>query len=130
MKTLVLNNLKNLLAGRCVIILILRHDNCMTTVLNIAKSRGITIADTKFEFSLDLNNESVLVNEMLTPDSSRFWNLSNYEINNGGHGSYNRQFLRNWLTSNRQTGVENVTVHEDIVEKSYEALTWGNKKYL
>ena len=41
----------------------------MTTVLNIAKSRGITIADTKFEFSLDLNNESVLVNEMLTPDS-------------------------------------------------------------
>lgn len=106
------------------------YDKCA----EYAKSRGIIIADTKFEFGLDSNNELVLVDEVLTPDSSRFWNLSNYEIGKG-QDSYDKQFLRNWLTSNKLAGVENVTIPEDIVEKTrakyieaYEAIT--GKKYL
>ena len=64
-----------------------------------ALSRGIIIADTKFEFGLDENDNIVLADEMLTPDSSRFWPLSEYEA---GHGqpSFDKQFARDWLKAN------------------------------
>lgn len=94
-----------------------------------AKSRGIIIADTKFEFGLDENNNLVLVDEVLTPDSSRFWNASTYEIGRD-QDSYDKQFLRNWLISNNLKGVEGVSMPDDIVTKTrekyieaYEALT-------
>ena len=63
-----------------------------------AAERGIIIADTKFEFGLDDEGNFVLGDEMLTPDSSRFWPASEYEV---GHGepSFDKQFARDWLKS-------------------------------
>ena len=94
-----------------------------------AAGRGIIIADTKFEFGLDDDNELVLVDEVLTPDSSRFWNAKTYEVGKG-QDSYDKQFLRDWLTSNGLTGKEGVSMTEDIATRSrakyveaYEALT-------
>ncbi len=62
-----------------------------------AASRGIIIADTKFEFGL-VDDEIILIDEVLTPDSSRFWPEDQYEP---GHGqpSYDKQFVRDWLTA-------------------------------
>ena len=62
-----------------------------------ARSRGIIIADTKFEFGLDENGTVILADEMLTPDSSRFWPLKGYEP---GHSqpSFDKQFVRDYLT--------------------------------
>ncbi|HVF26983.1 MAG TPA: phosphoribosylaminoimidazolesuccinocarboxamide synthase [Pyrinomonadaceae bacterium] len=61
-----------------------------------AHTRGIIIADTKFEFGLDQNNQILLIDEVLTPDSSRFWPAENYE---GGHSqsSFDKQFVRDYL---------------------------------
>ncbi|KAH3672417.1 hypothetical protein WICMUC_004253 [Wickerhamomyces mucosus] len=100
-----------------------------TKAKEFAKTRGIIIADTKFEFGLDEKDELVLVDEVLTPDSSRFWNASTYKIGQG-QDSYDKQFLRDWLTSNGLNGKENVSMTQEIVDKSrakyieaYEALT-------
>lgn len=97
-----------------------------------AKTKGIIIADTKFEFGLDENNDIVLVDEVLTPDSSRFWNASTYEVGKS-QDSYDKQFLRDWLTSNGLNGKEGVKMTDEIVEKTrekyieaYEQLT-GDK---
>ena len=61
-----------------------------------AKTRGIIIADTKFEFGL-INGKLALIDELLTPDSSRFWDASQYEV---GHSqpSFDKQPVRDWLT--------------------------------
>jgi len=64
----------------------------------IALKKGIIIADTKFEFGLDKNGALVLMDEVLTPDSSRYWPAESYRegIN---PPSYDKQFLRDWLES-------------------------------
>ncbi len=64
-----------------------------------ALTRGIIIADTKFEFGVDENGKVVLADEMLTPDSSRFWPVEGYEE---GHDqpSFDKQFVRNYLKAN------------------------------
>jgi phosphoribosylaminoimidazole-succinocarboxamide synthase len=66
------------------------------TALKYAESKNIIIADTKFEFGLDEENNLVLMDEILTPDSSRFWDKSNYSV---GHSpdSFDKQYLRDWL---------------------------------
>ncbi len=64
-----------------------------------ALERGIIIADTKFEFGLDENGDVVLGDEVLTPDSSRFWDKSQYEPGRGQF-SFDKQFARDWLTNN------------------------------
>lgn len=61
-----------------------------------AATRGIIIADTKFEFGLDENNNLVLIDEVLTPDSSRFWPMSEYEVGKNPP-SYDKQFVRDYL---------------------------------
>jgi phosphoribosylaminoimidazole-succinocarboxamide synthase len=61
-----------------------------------ALTKGIIIADTKFEFGLDENNQLVLMDEVLTPDSSRFWPLAGYNIGISPP-SYDKQFVRDWL---------------------------------
>ncbi|MBT3176133.1 MAG: phosphoribosylaminoimidazolesuccinocarboxamide synthase [Desulfobacula sp.] len=61
-----------------------------------ALSKGIIIADTKFEFGL-LDGEIILIDEILTPDSSRFWPLNEYEPGRG-QNSFDKQFVRDWLT--------------------------------
>ena len=79
-----------------------------------ALSRGIIIADTKFEFGLDEEGNIVLGDEMLTPDSSRFWPAEGYEP---GHGqpSFDKQFARDWLKANEG---HNWTLPQDIVDKT------------
>ena len=79
-----------------------------------ALTKGIIIADTKFEFGLDENGNMVLGDEVLTPDSSRFWPVDGYEP---GHGqpSFDKQFARDWLKANPEKGWK---LPEDIVEKT------------
>lgn len=65
-----------------------------------AASKGIIIADTKFEFGLDANGELVLMDEVLTPDSSRFWPVEGYAAAlaaGKNPPSFDKQFLRDWL---------------------------------
>ncbi len=61
-----------------------------------ALTRGIVIADTKFEFGLDENNTLTLMDEVLTPDSSRFWPLESYQ-EGANPPSFDKQYLRDWL---------------------------------
>ncbi len=63
-----------------------------------ALTRGIIIADTKFEFGLDDQGKLFLIDEALTPDSSRFWPLDSYKIG-ASPESFDKQFVRNWLES-------------------------------
>jgi phosphoribosylaminoimidazole-succinocarboxamide synthase len=62
----------------------------------VARERGIIIADTKFEFGIDMTGELVLADEVLTPDSSRFWPADEYEPGRP-QASFDKQFLRDWL---------------------------------
>ena len=61
-----------------------------------ALTKGIIIADTKFEFGLDDENHVVLIDEILTPDSSRFWPLDQYR-EGASQPSFDKQFIRDWL---------------------------------
>ena len=83
-----------------------------------ALTKGIIIADTKFEFGLDENGNIVLGDEMLTPDSSRFWPADGYEA---GHGqpSFDKQFARDWLKSDEnKEEPENWFLPQEIVDKT------------
>ncbi|WP_026527106.1 phosphoribosylaminoimidazolesuccinocarboxamide synthase [Butyrivibrio sp. VCD2006] len=91
-----------------------------------ALTRGIIIADTKFEFGLNEEGEVVLADEMLTPDSSRFWPVEGYE-----HGksqpSFDKQFVRDWLKANPES---DYNLPSDVIDKTiakyeeaYELLT-------
>ena len=61
-----------------------------------ARSRGIIIADTKFEFGRDQNGEIILIDEVLTPDSSRFWPADKYEPGRA-QDSFDKQYVRDYL---------------------------------
>jgi len=63
---------------------------------DIAATKGIIIADTKFEFGLDADGTLVLMDEVLTPDSSRYWPAASY-VEGANPPSYDKQFLRDWL---------------------------------
>ncbi|MSQ80551.1 MAG: phosphoribosylaminoimidazolesuccinocarboxamide synthase [Candidatus Methylopumilus sp.] len=65
---------------------------------SFALTKGIIIADTKFEFGLDEQNNLVLIDEILTPDSSRFWPLDQYQEGTS-QPSFDKQFIRDWLES-------------------------------
>ena len=67
-----------------------------TEAHNYARERDIIIADTKFEFGLDQNGELMLVDEVLTPDSSRFWPAESYEPGRS-QPSFDKQFVRDYL---------------------------------
>ena len=94
-----------------------------------AVSKGIIIADTKFEFGLDENGELVLADEVLTPDSSRFWPASEYEIGKS-QKSFDKQYLRDWL---KQTGWDDknpTPIPDEVIEttrakyiEAYELIT-------
>jgi phosphoribosylaminoimidazole-succinocarboxamide synthase len=64
----------------------------------IARERGVIIADTKFEFGKDASGRLILADEVLTPDSSRFWKLADYEPGRP-QWSYDKQYLRDWSSS-------------------------------
>ncbi|MGD6753372.1 phosphoribosylaminoimidazolesuccinocarboxamide synthase [Streptomyces sp. BH105] len=65
---------------------------------DIARERGIVLADTKFEFGFDKDGELILADEVLTPDSSRFWPADQWQPGRA-QPSYDKQFVRDWLTS-------------------------------
>ncbi len=67
-----------------------------TQAAEYAASRGIIIADTKFEFGLDADGKVHLIDEILTPDSSRFWPMSSYQTGMSPP-SFDKQFVRDWL---------------------------------
>ena len=69
----------------------------------IAAKKGILIADTKFEFGLDADGTLVLMDEVLTPDSSRYWPAESY-VEGVNPPSYDKQFLRDWLEQVRING--------------------------
>ena len=66
------------------------------TARDVAAAKGIIIADTKFEFGLDPNGNLVLMDEVLTPDSSRYWPADSYQVG-VNPPSFDKQFLRDWL---------------------------------
>ena len=74
-----------------------------------ARTRGIIIADTKFEFGLDEKGNVVLGDEMLTPDSSRFWPAEGYEP------SFDKQFVRDWLKANPDSDYK---LPQDVIDKT------------
>ena len=81
-----------------------------------ALSKGIIIADTKFEFGLDSEGNIVVGDEMLTPDSSRFWPLEGYEPGKS-QPSFDKQFARDYLKANPDC---NWTLPQEIVDKTIE----------
>lgn len=81
-----------------------------------ALSRGIIIADTKFEFGLDENGTIVLGDEMITPDCSRFWPLEGYKPGQG-QPSYDKQFVRNWLSAHPES---DYLLPQDVIDKTIE----------
>lgn len=84
-----------------------------------ALDKGVIIADTKFEFGLDEEtDEIVLVDEVLTPDSSRYWNTDDYEVGRPQE-SFDKQFLRDWLIKEGLKGEEGVTIPDEIVYKTW-----------
>ena len=79
-----------------------------------ARTKGIIIADTKFEFGLDEEGNIVVADEMLTPDSSRFWPVEGYEP---GHGqpSFDKQFVRDYLKANPDCDYD---LPQDVIDKT------------
>lgn len=92
-----------------------------------AQSRGIILADTKFEFGL-LNSDNgpkqlILVDEVLTPDSSRFWDAASYKAGTS-QASFDKQYVRDWLKSKgldkaADQGIP-VTLPDDVVQRTAE----------
>ena len=79
-----------------------------------ARTRGIIIADTKFEFGLDENGNVVLGDEMLTPDSSRFWPADGYKPGQG-QPSFDKQFVRDWLKANPDS---DYNLPQEVIDKT------------
>jgi phosphoribosylaminoimidazole-succinocarboxamide synthase len=69
-----------------------------TAAAEYALTKGIIIADTKFEFGVDAGDRLHLIDEILTPDSSRFWPLATYRVGESPE-SFDKQYVRNWLDS-------------------------------
>jgi phosphoribosylaminoimidazole-succinocarboxamide synthase len=83
-----------------------------------ATTKGIIIADTKFEFGVDEAGKMYLIDEALTPDSSRFWPADEYRVGSNPP-SFDKQFVRDWLESsgwNKKAPAPNVP--EDVLQKT------------
>ena len=85
-----------------------------------AYQKGIIIADTKFEFGLDADGELVLADEVLTPDSSRFWPVEGYHPG-ASQPSYDKQYVRDYLKAHEDSDVLPQEVVDKTVEKYREA---------
>ena len=108
--------------------------NVYRTASEYAQKRGIIIADTKFEFGL-LNSEIILIDELLTPDSSRFWPADKYEPGTS-QPSFDKQFVRDYLNSTGwdknstppQLPDEVITETQRKYKEAYEKIT--GKKFI
>lgn len=91
-----------------------------TEAADYAAQRGIIIADTKFEFGLDAVGELYLIDEVLTPDSSRFWPADQYRIGISPP-SYDKQFIRDWLeTQNWNKKPPAPVLPENVIRQTME----------
>ena len=99
-----------------------------STAADYAASKGIIIADTKFEFG-DIDGQLTLADEVLTPDSSRFWRAQDYEP---GHSqaSFDKQFVRDWLSANWDKQGNPPRLPQDVIDatsqkyiQAYEMIT-------
>lgn len=91
-----------------------------TQAAEFAATKGIVIADTKFEFGVDSSGKMYLIDEALTPDSSRFWPADQYTVGSNPP-SFDKQFVRDWLEAsgwNKQLPAPKVPA--DIIEKTAE----------
>lgn len=91
-----------------------------TQAAEFAATKGIIIADTKFEFGVDSSGKMYLIDEALTPDSSRFWPADQYTVGSNPP-SFDKQFVRDWLEAsgwNKQLPAPKVPA--DIIEKTAE----------
>jgi len=98
------------------------------TARDYAAARGIIIADTKFEFGLDDKGTLTLIDEALTPDSSRFWPMETYAPGSSPE-SYDKQYIRDWLENqdwNKKAPAPEVP--EDVVSKTTEKYLEAYKK--
>jgi len=91
---------------------------------SMARDRGIILADTKFEFGRRADGTVVLADEVLTPDSSRFWPADDY-VPGQAQPSYDKQFVRDWLTSpasgwDKSSGELPPALPDDVVAKTRE----------
>ena len=96
------------------------------TAADHARARGIIIADTKFEFGT-VDGTAVLGDEVLTPDSSRFWSVDDYEVGRE-QPSFDKQFVRNWLNANWDRTGEPPHLPQDIIEKTSEKYIQAYEK--
>ncbi|WP_286956712.1 phosphoribosylaminoimidazolesuccinocarboxamide synthase [Brevibacterium sp. UBA7493] len=93
-----------------------------TRAEEIARERGIILADTKFEFGRDADGRVLLADEVLTPDSSRFWDAESYTPGQV-QASFDKQFVRDWLTGpdsgwDKDSGQQPPALPEEIVAKT------------
>lgn len=80
-----------------------------------AASKGVIIADTKFEFGLDENGELVLADEVLTPDSSRFWPANDYEVGRS-QKSFDKQYLRDWIQQSGYNPESGDAIPQEVID--------------
>ena len=83
----------------------------------IAEAKGVILADTKFEFGADEDGVITLADEVLTPDSSRYWDAANY-ASGDRTASFDKQIVRNWLKANWSGEGEPPTLPNEIVEQT------------
>lgn len=98
-----------------------------------ALTKGIIIADTKFEFGIDENGNLVIGDEVLTPDSSRFWSATDYEVGRS-QKSFDKQYLRDWIKNTGYNPETGLPIPKDVIDttckkyiEAYEVLT--SKKF-
>ena len=92
--------------------------NLYNTASEYALTKNIIIADTKFEFGF-INNEITLIDEILTPDSSRFWDVNDYTPGKS-QDSYDKQIVRDWLeTTDWDKEPPSPNLPKEIIEKTY-----------
>lgn len=80
-------------------------------------SKGIILVDTKYEFGL-LNGELILIDEMHTPDSSRFWRKSDYEANADTVEQIDKEFVRQWMLANKVDGEVPLVLAPEVIEET------------
>ncbi|WP_303203041.1 phosphoribosylaminoimidazolesuccinocarboxamide synthase [Raoultibacter timonensis] len=89
-----------------------------STARDHAAEQGIIIADTKFEFGT-IDGKIILADEVLTPDSSRFWAVDSY-VEGQEQPSFDKQFVRNWLNENWDRTGNPLRLPQDVIEKTSE----------
>ena len=92
----------------------------VTAKRQYAATRGIIIADTKFEFGR-VDGRLILADEVLTPDSSRFWPGDEYEPGKS-QSSFDKQYVRDWLTAHwdKESGTKPPRLPEDVIKRTSE----------